>query len=664
MPSAMHPDSSPSSPAVPAIRPEQGGLARRTLLRSTAVGTLGAAVLGGAAAAAAGSPRGGGPKGGRPLPAPASLDGRPAPAFDYSRPNRLPREMAGYWSKTFAVDGAERSAKVYIPSEAPNRGYWIVLAAPDGVPTSTFLARTGWRDHADRTGEALFVLEPGAGGWRGADPESAYIDAALAFHQSNQYYSIFGEHYLVGYDAGAPALERWAAVNPLRVIAQVHLGSPGLSGAFLDSVGSFEYDGTNTSGYTPVQLPDGFDLIRRDEVVLPTWFIAPERSADASIRYWKRANDTSSRSRHDGTLGDVSRQRAGSERWMTSSSGPIAMVAVQPRPAKALSHGATQKILRFLSVYTRYENFFAYGNQLMERPDLQRMGVDIDTMVVGGVSREFLVYAPRSARRHWGNRAPVVFVWPGNTQTDRVFFDSAQWWRVADEQGCVVVVICETYNASPISVSHRDSEEFFLKLRKHVTRRYAVDPTRFYSTGQSAGSGVTQTLAIAHPEYFAAVASTSFAGGPDAEGNVSLDGVAIPASGRPIPNYLIYGAGDLGFISGTLWDDTANRLDDWADYHLAVNGRSLAEVAESNAVRSGWQDRFRTWTWAVPGGTAPAVKVSRNEFRSHNNTPEETPMLWEFLQHYRHEVAADGTVTRWFSPSGFRSHGDDVEIPA
>jgi len=34
---------------------------------------------------------------------------------------------------------------------------------------------------------------------------------------NNKFFSIFGEHYLVGYGNGAPALEAWAAANPLKV---------------------------------------------------------------------------------------------------------------------------------------------------------------------------------------------------------------------------------------------------------------------------------------------------------------------------------------------------------------------------------------------------------------------------------------------------------------
>ena len=91
------------------------------------------------------------------------LDGRPYPAYDYSRANRLPAEMTGYWEKSFLLDGVPRTAKVYISAETPIRSYYTVIAIPDGVDTEVFLWKAGWIDMADRRGEALFVLEPGPG---------------------------------------------------------------------------------------------------------------------------------------------------------------------------------------------------------------------------------------------------------------------------------------------------------------------------------------------------------------------------------------------------------------------------------------------------------------------------------------------------------------------
>jgi poly(3-hydroxybutyrate) depolymerase len=613
---------------------------RRQLLRSTA-----------ALAAAALTPLGTPAYAAAALGEAQPLDGRPLPAYDYTRANRLPREMTGYWTKSFDVGGVTRTAKVYISAEAPIRSYYTVIAVPDGADTAEFLQSSGWRDVADRRQEGLFLLEPGPSGWADAAQEAPYVAAALSFHQSNNFFSIFGENYLVGYGNGAPALEAWAVANPLKVIAQAYVDSAGLNAAYLASYASREYDGQTQ--YSPVDFPAGFRLVRYDETVLPTWYIRPDtRRAAASMAYWKRSNDTIWSGSHDDVLGTVYRQRPGSRRWMTSHAGPISKVAVQARQA------TTRQIVEFLTSYTRYENFFAYGNQLYERADFHRLGIEIHTMQVAGFVREYLVYRPRSARRN----APVVFIWPGDSQTDKVFVDATQWWKVADREGILLVIICEQYSRTSVVVSHRDSVAFYRQLRDVIAARYDVDANRFYSSGQSAGSSVTQNLAIAFPEYFAAVASTSFPAAPNAAGTVSLEGVAYPASGRKIPNYLIYGYGDIQGFVGTLWDDTQNQTDSWAQYHLGADGLTLADVDTVAGRRSGFHDRFQTWTWHDKKTAVPILKLTRNVYRSHNTTAEEPPLLWDFLKHYSREVAADGTVTRYYSPSAFNRPGDRRRI--
>lgn len=631
-------------------------VARRSLLRGAGAGVALTAVTSAAPQTAVAAPP-------TRLPAARPLDGRPLPAYDFTRANKLPREMSGYWEKAFTIGGVRRTAKVYISPETPIRSYYTVLAAPDGTDTETFLWKTGWRELADRHEEGLFVLEPGPGGWGSVEAETAYVREAMAFYQSNGYFSIFGEHYLVGYDGGAPALEGWAVEFPLRVIAQAYLRSPGVDRSYLDRFAGREYDGTTEGSYTTVVLPDGFDRVSNAEVVLPTWFIDPEDSAGDSLRYWEAANDVRG-SRRDTVLGTVKHQAPDSDRWMTSHSGPISVVARLDRPVSYWNRRLATDIRAFLTRYTRYENFFAYGNQLMDRADFERLGIEVRTMVVDGDVREYLVHVPASAARTWGDRAPVVFVWPGNTQTDKLFTDASGWWEVAEREGFITVTVCEQYSASPISVSHTDSVAFLRQLREVVLEEYPVDPTRLYSTGQSAGSMVTTRFALTMPELFAAVASTSGLAAPGPDGRVAFEGASLPASGRPIPAYLVYGFGDLGNLAGDLWDATDNLLDDWAAHVLGTHGLDLGSVSRDAASIHGYRDRFRTWTWSRAHGSTdvPLVKVTKNLFRSHNMIPEEMPLLWEFLRHFSADVHADGSVVRWYSPSGFTAAGDRVRI--
>jgi poly(3-hydroxybutyrate) depolymerase len=596
-----------------------------------------------------------------------SLDDRPYPAYDYSRANKLPMEMTGYWEKSFTVNNQTRTAKIYISPETPIRSYYTVIAIPDGITTSEFLWRSGWKDLADETEEGLFVLEPGTGGWGSANDELAYVTAAMNFYISNRYFSIFGEHYLVGYGLGGPALEAWAAANPLKVISQVYVNSKGLGADYLNQFSTKKFDGTTAPGYTTVVFPAGFNLIKYNEVVLPTWYIHPDASASDSIAYWKNANDCVPSPVKDRDLGRVYAQADPSGRWMTSYSGPISMVAVLDRPALYWSKKITRDIRDFLTYYSRYENFFAYGNQLVVRADYKALGIEIHTMMVNGYIREYMVYVPDSAKKLWGNDAPVMWVWAGNSQTDKVFLDATQWWKVAQDEGFVLVFPCEQYSNNSISVSHKDNDLFFRQLREVIVRDYDVDPTRFYSTGQSAGSMSSQAFAIALPEYFAAVASTSGTSVPDSKGTVTIDGMsggtAYPASNQMIPNYMINGGGDMSNFVGTLWDGINNDFDSWAAYFLGVNGLVLGNGV-ANLTVSGWYDRFNTWTWSKTFGayTVPLFKVTNDKYRSHNCIYEEMPMLWDFAKHYSCEVDLNNKVTRYYSKSGFKVKGDMVRI--
>jgi hypothetical protein len=55
----------------------------------------------------------------------------------------------------------------------PLRARFTVIALPDYVDTWDFLEKEGWIDLAEEHGEALFVLEPGDGGWGTVEEEAA-----------------------------------------------------------------------------------------------------------------------------------------------------------------------------------------------------------------------------------------------------------------------------------------------------------------------------------------------------------------------------------------------------------------------------------------------------------------------------------------------------------
>ena len=583
-----------------------------------------------------------------------------------------------------------------------------MIAVPNGVDTQQFLEDEGWIDLMDQKGEGLFVLEPGAEGWGSAAEEKAYMDAAIAFLKSGRneaginVFSTFGEFYLAGYGEGAAPLEAWAAENPIFVISQAFVNAASAGKAVLEEAGSALYDGSNTSGYDAGFKTDaefqavlkecGMEQIARKDVPVPTWF-AGTSSAD-SVDYWKEANDCVSNADGEG----VYRQDKDSDAIQTAFANAqlpaserygISQVKVSSETPSAA------EIYAFLSVYTRYDNTFAYSNALTYRLDytsarvaaqqaakagqvqktlsdgtqiLAQEDVAIDghgTVQVGVIAfsdnsgdglwdpREYIAYVPDGFE---GKELPVLVLYPGNSQTDSIFMDSTLWWQVADKEGIVLAFVCETYSASPSSVSHADSDKFYNSLmavlEETIDGTYAdLDFTRIYGSGQSAGSMATQGFVRTNPEFYAAAASTSGLAVPDGTSQLP------EGAGGAMPDFVITGQSDLDNLMPDLWG--SEMANEWITYLFDVNNMPDAQIGTADDEHEFINDRTKVYTWENSDGV-PMVKYGYTLLRAHNCSPYEMPILWDFMEHFSFEKAEDGTITRYYSASAFER--DDAVI--
>ena len=623
--------------------------------------------------------------------------------YDWSQAAQLP--LTGWFTKRF--EGG-RQATVYIAEEASIRSYFTIVAVPDGVDTQKFLEDEGWIDLMDKKGEGLFVLEPGTNGWGSAEQEASYVSEAIGFVRSGNnssrvnVFSTFGEFYVVGYGAGAAPLEAWVAANPIFVISQAYVGGQSAGQAALSSAGAAVYDGKNTSGYDPgfadnaafletLQMA-GMKQIARKDVPGPTWLANYSGSQD----YWTAANDCVSAADANG----VYHQRKDSDAIQTAFANAQLPASAQYGIAQVKvtnSEPGAEDIYSFLSAYTRYDNTFAYSNALTYRLDYtsarvaaQQKAKDgsvketlsngtqilgtADTKIAGhgtvqvGViafsdnsgdgkwdPREYILYIPDGFA---GKELPVLLIYPGNSQTDSIFMDSTLWWQIAEQKGVALAFVCETYSASPSSVSHADSDLFYHSLitilREKIDGKYAdLDFTRVYGTGQSAGSMATQGFARTNPEFFAAVASTSGLSRP-VEGEAMAEGV-----GGSIPDCVIVGQSDLANLLPNLWESETSQ--EWLSYLFEVNKMTNAELGSIDDDHEFVNQRTNVYTWENDDGI-PVVKYGFTFLRAHNCSPYEMPILWDFLEHFSFEKSEDGTITRYYSASAFQSD-DAVVIP-
>ncbi len=558
---------------------------------------------------------------------PVSLDDAPVPAYNFQRASKLP--LTGYFVKSFDVNGINRTARFYIAAKAPVRSFFTVITVPEGTTTTDFLVASGWLDLADMNEEGLVLLEPGPGGWGDPQSEQDYIRPVMDFYSRNDYFSIFGISYLVGYEGGGSALEAWASANPLMVVSQAYVNSESLNRGFYEQFDTIYMEGLS-SGYTPLKIPDDIRFAC-NEVPVPTAFIHrdPQRISEG-LSYWKKVNDVADHGTSDpGYLmgAEVFAQSEDSDAWATAYTGPISRVAVLETETDMLDPELTHSLYDFLTGYVSYDNTTAYGNHLAPRKEYG----EIRTMLVEGELREFQVYVPGSPQERWPEGAPVVFIFAGNSQTDKVFFHNTLWWKVADREGCILVIPCETYSRSSTTVSHAHSGAFYEKLAAYVTEHYRVDPTRFYATGQSAGSFAVQGFGITHPEYFAAIASTSGLSYPSDQGGFGRIS-KTEATFAMIPSYCIIGEGDIEMMTGTLWDGTENMLDGWAAYYLKANG--AGPLGDGSNLQT--EGRFQTWSWNNGQGF-PVFKVGRTRYRAHNCIPAEMRLLWDYMKHWSYK---------------------------
>lgn len=564
----------------------------------------------------------------------AQLDPQPytgptPPPIDTTLGNELP--VTGYYVEQVSVNGAARTAKVYIPEGMPIRGYFTIVSVPDGWDTEEFLAESGWVDIANERSEGLFVLEPAqaTGQWGDIAAESAYITEALDVMEARDFYSTHGVHYIAGYGSGGTALQNYVANNPLFVISAVFIDTNDL--ADLDQIGAQEF--TFTPRFTDTGMDPRFTSVPYADVPVPVWFVNDDDSDVAGLlAYWKHANDVVPAAAQ-GDFGEVYHQRSDSERLPTSYSDPVSKVALLEQDVAYDDNEFTEKVSEFLTFYTRYDNTSVFGNVLGTRPDYDELGVDVKNLTVSEADgqvwkREYIVYEPQnSKKRHRkGKSAPVVYVFTGGSQPCTLFFDITRWWEIADAYGFVVVVPCSQYSGPPYTPlelrwnftngnldAKADDFEFIRQLIPVIDAEYKTDPGRRFAFGHSNGSMFDHGIAYRMPEYFTAIAGNGATSNP------------IPGSATSVmPMYLNMAENEN---SNPYLSSPGNRRD-LVSYWLDRNDVGDVDNPDSVQTGVGMLERTTLWRWNNDQGV-PLYMYGITAARNHNVSVDTNWTAWE-----------------------------------
>jgi hypothetical protein len=189
--------------------------------------------------------------------------------------------------------------------------------------------------------------------------------------------------------------------------------------------------------------------------------------------------------------------------------------------------------------------------------------------------------------------------------------------------------------------------------------RNVIDEERVYLTGHSMGSMSATAIVHGMPGKFAAAASSS---------NASF---STTPSGLHVPVYLVGGEADM---SAPLhpW---SSGMSDYYSYHancwdIEKGVYSLEPTQFYDFVDTIGQKTINdpingsyTWTWSVNYGLKiPVVKFSKIANRAHNGLTNHMNMFWDFMKHFKVKQNANGTQTRYYSPSAFKTANDLVVL--
>jgi poly(3-hydroxybutyrate) depolymerase len=595
----------------------------------------------------------------------------------------------GYFTWSVTVGGGSREIEVYIPKGARQREFWIGITLPAGVQSNKFLGDAGWFGVADEGLACLLIMKPGASGaWGDPTTELAYVQAAMAtLVSSGAHYSAMTYHYVVGYGAGAAALQLYAASNPLSMISQVYVdaSADAAYNALLNTAGNTQIGATlqpnhmDFAGYldingNPVTQQRTFAAQYRRDVPIPTWFVG--NTAPSLLSYWASVNDSAIVPASDPDYGQIYwQEKEVSNAIATAGSDVRSQVAVKSGTVRLDDPAITRNIYRFLTQYSGYDNNSVYGHFITRRLDYKQAiaagnMVYKDHMWSGSTTQQtYIVYVPPSVKSNYSltKPAPVVFCTHGAGQTAFVFMEATDIKELANKYGFIAV----TYDTTTVAYV---TDLVPMVMQDCRTLGVAADSTRLYVYGQSAGGGAVTSFARDEGlvATFAAFGHTSGV----------FPAVTPTASTKLVPLYMTYGEYDywpmkFGPVGAGDWRGsqstgagvgqsslTANAQNYWLTrligrtlaqevatptYALA-DGISASLVPQNTSINlilkpTATANRYRTYTWTRNG--VPLFVYGQSYGRGHNQIPGDVAKIWEdWFSKWQRGTQA-GTLLYW-----------------
>lgn len=445
-------------------------------------------------------------------------------------------------SEEFVTVGErKRRYLVYIPKDAMASTAGLLLLPADGRTAEQVLEESVWKHLAD--GEPcqekliLCVLEPESGGaWHTDEPygrpegDVAYVEAVFQdICRRNRFCIHEAKYYMAGVREGAVIAQKAVLAHPSVYAGLACIGGGGVEAAY------------RTAADTDIALdlcgfedPTARQGIRKGDIPVPVWMIAEETPDEVwrdTLDGWRA---------HCGAAGAPQRRDRNTVCFVRAADTPYpdnqdkrayrVWSSCLPCAGEADGSSVAQRVWKDFLYGVRRWMADPGGSLRLTQDPVRDLGMEYHYEPVGGWMREWYVYCPETVRQMLDRPAPVVVAMHGYTCSGEIYIGNSGWHEVADRYGFLVVfptAVFDTIEGGRENKAAKkenidlpawnlfakpdrpDEIAFFRHMLDDLRIRYAVDDARIYATGHSMGSLMTQLLAMACPETFAAVAPCS-----------------------------------------------------------------------------------------------------------------------------------------------------------
>lgn len=244
------------------------------------------------------------------------------------------------------------------------------------------------------------------------------------------------------------------------------------------------------------------------------------------------------------------------------------------------------------------------------------------SVAMGRAQRDYKLFVPASYR---GDAAPLILMLHGCKQNPDDFAAGTRMNELAERGGFLVAYPAQTarengsncWNWFEPGQQGREGEEpsLLAGIVGHVGGAYAVDPSRVFVAGLSAGAAMAVILGATHPEVFKGVAAHS--GLPVGAAHdvpsafAAMHGRVPPARVRapaaPVPTIVFHGDADHTVVLANGATIVEQAVGDHAATSMALRkvqrpGETLRGRTVSTTVYMDDRGRSRVEAWVVHGG--------------------------------------------------------------